>query len=225
MRDTAISTISRPPDFGHSLVDWNWFRKWFERILGVFPLLVIALMALLLAGVAVYAWTLGVPKFAAAFGGLALLLFSIVPLRLDKFVAWRFALVQLFFGVGMFLVVPALQKYTPFTTVECFEIGSFSLLVTATLLRSGEESYRNLLAFSTLATTLLFFAGFTKSFEDVTLTQSATATPNPTSDLIITSFFALGAFNLLLVSALFLLIFTRAEFRKSRKWAETSLGD
>lgn len=138
---------------------------------------------------------------AQAFGGLAIAITSFLFVEFEPSAhARRFVAFHFLFVAGTGLVAPFVQSGVPFSTIECFEVGSLALLTTGFFITAIRDENLNLLAYSATATTVLFLAGMLSAFRDVSGIAAPSSGIGGSTAYLVTGMFLVGAIDLAILS-------------------------
>jgi len=147
---------------------------------------------------------------AQAFGGLAIAITSFLFIEFEPGLhARRFVAFHFLFVAGTGLVAPFIQSGVPFSTIECFEVGSFALLTTGFFITAIREENHNLLMYSATATAILFLAGMLSAFRDVSGVAAPSSGVDGLNAYLVTGMFLVGAIDLAILSVAILGVVVR----------------
>lgn len=151
-------------------------------------------------------WRIGLVDQALAFLGFDLLLLTVMYLILGRINSRTIGVIQLLLGAGFFLALQAVEVTTPFSSTDCFLVGSFALFVTVNFYarREADVFFSEVLLLSTVSTSVFFTAGLFDEAIEITRNLAPSSLATNYYAAIVSSLFLVGSIDLLMIAIYFI---------------------
>jgi hypothetical protein len=149
---------------------------------------------------------IGLVNQALAFLGVDLLLLAVLFLMLTRVNARTIGILQLLLGVGFFLALQAVEITTPFSSTDCFLVGSFALFVTVNFYtrREAGDFFAEVLLLSTVSTSVFFTAGLFDEAIEIARNFSPSLPTTNYYPAAVSSLFVIGSVDLFMIAIYFI---------------------